>query len=137
MEFHVPSLLGDEVPNFGVEFVAGVFKAGVTDGFESAFINDPGFEASVIGSRDIPRAVPSQAIIARQSIFDGDGEAMANVEIAVGVRGRHDNAIVSFPFHRVKNTCGFPSMINLRFKFVRFIRRSKFHVLIITRDRTD
>ena len=54
LELHVPSLFLDEVPDAGIELVAGIFEARMADGFEGALVNDPGFETGVVGTWDIP-----------------------------------------------------------------------------------
>ena len=69
LEFHVSPLFLDEVPDFGVEFVAGVFEAGVTDAFEGALIDDPSFEAGVVGAGDVPSAVAAEAVVAGEGVF--------------------------------------------------------------------
>ena len=58
LKLHVAALFLDEVPNLGVEFVTGVFEAGVAGGLKGAFVNDPSFEAGVVGARDVPSGVP-------------------------------------------------------------------------------
>ena len=93
LEFHVAALLGYKVPNAGVEFVAVKFKASVALFFEIAFIDDPGFETSVVGARNIPSRFATEAVIASEGIFESNGEAMTDMKITVGVRWWHDNRI--------------------------------------------
>ncbi len=45
----------------------------------------------MIGARNIPRAATAEAIVAGQGILEGNREAVANMEIAVGIRWRHNN----------------------------------------------
>lgn len=91
MELHVAALFFDEVPDAGVKFVAGEFEAGVAVLFEGAFVDDPSFEAGMVGTGDIPGGVAAETVVASKGIFEGDSEAVADVEITVSVRGRHDN----------------------------------------------
>ena len=139
MELHVSSLFFDKVPDFGVELVARIFEASVADSFEGAFINDPSFETGVVGARNVPSGKLVKAVEARKGVFDGDGEAVADVEVAVGVRGRHDDRIIIFArrggrrdLYGVKNTGSFPSFVNISFEFLGFVRRSEFHRDIIS-----
>lgn len=91
MELHVAALFFDEVPDAGVKFVAGEFEAGVAIFFEGAFVNDPSFEAGVVSAGDVPSGVAAKTVVASKGIFEGDSEAVADVEITVSVRRRHDN----------------------------------------------
>ena len=54
LELHVAALLLDEVPNSFVELVAGEIEATLPCCFELFFVDDPGFEAGVIGAGDVP-----------------------------------------------------------------------------------
>lgn len=87
LEFHIAALLFDKVPNASVEFIAGIFKAGVAFLLKGAFVDDPSLEAGVVGTGDIPSAFTTKTIIASEGIFEGDGETVTDVKIAVGVGG--------------------------------------------------
>lgn len=63
LEFHIAALLFDKVPDAGVEFVAVKFKAGVAFFFESALVDDPSFEAGMVGAGNIPGGFAAEAII--------------------------------------------------------------------------
>lgn len=63
LELHVAALFFDEVPDTGIEFVVGVFKTSVTVFLEGALIDDPGLEAGVISTGDIPGGFAAEAII--------------------------------------------------------------------------
>ena len=91
LEFHIATLLGDKIPDSSVEFVAVEFKTSMALLFEILFVNNPGFEASVVGAWNIPRRFAFEAIIANEGIFGGYGEAVTDVEVSVGVRGWHDD----------------------------------------------
>ena len=150
MEFHVATLGGDEVPNPGIEFVAGVFKTGVAVFFEFAFVDDPSFEAGVVGTRDVPSGFAFQTIVASKRVLESDGEAVTNMEVAVSVRRRHNNRkSVFFVFFavvgaivvvvdresrdfRTKDTTGFPGGVNIAFILPRFITTREFHSFILT-----
>lgn len=141
MEFHVAALLFDEVPDAGVEFVAVVFEASVTFFLESAFVDDPGFEAGVVGARDVPSGFATETVITSEGIFEGDGEAMADVEVAVGVGRWHDNrkAVFSVVFgavdddvFRLEGAGSLPFGINARFKISRNITLCETHTSIIS-----
>ena len=93
LEFHVSPLFFDEVPDASVEFVTRVFEAGVSFLFELTFVNDPSFEAGVVGSRDVPGCVAFHAVITSQRVFDSDCESVTDVEVAVSIRGRHDDRV--------------------------------------------
>jgi len=140
LELHVATLLFDEIPNAGVEFVAGVFKAGMTFFFEGAFVDDPGFKAGVIGARDVPSALATKAVIAGEGIFKGDGEAMADMKVAVGIGGWHDERIgvlsIGFvginDFGRIKSAGMFPFGVDLGLESTGFVAFGEFHVYIIS-----
>lgn len=140
LEFHIATLLLDEVPDTGVKFVAGIFKAGVTFFFECAFVDDPGFEASVIGARDIPSIFAAETVVASEGIFEGDGEAVTDVKIAVGVGGWHNKrvAIISIgfigvdDFWRIKGAGMFPFGVDLGLESTWFVAFGEFHRYIIS-----
>ncbi len=141
LEFHVAALLFDKVPDAGIEFITGVFEASMTFFFEGAFIDDPSLEAGMVGARDVPSGFAAEAVVASQGILEGDGEAMADVKIAVGVGGRHDDGItiVSVAFgavddrgFRLEGAGSLPFGINARFKISRNITLCETHIPIIS-----
>ena len=144
LEFHVAALFFDEVPDTRIEFVARKFEASMTFLLEGAFVDDPGFEAGVVGARDIPSGFTAEAIVAGQGIFDGDGEAVADVKVAVGIRRRHDDriailgvAFVSIDDWRLglEGASSLPESINIWFELSRFITLRKTHIYIIAQMR--
>lgn len=141
LEFHIAALLFDKVPDAGIEFVAVVFETGVAFFFEGAFVDDPSFEAGMVGARDIPRGFAAETIIASQGIFEGDSEAVADVEIAIGVGRRHDDreAVFRLAFGAVddgvfglEGAGSLPFGINARFKISRNITLCETHASIIS-----
>ena len=150
MKFHVATLGSDKVPNPGVEFVAGVFETSVTVFFELTFVNDPSFEAGVVGAGDVPSGFTLQTIIASERVLESDGEAVTDMEVAVSVRRWHNNRkSVFFVFFavvgtvvvvvdresrdfRTKDTTGFPGGVNIAFILPRFITTREFHGFILT-----
>ena len=140
MKLHVAALFFDEIPNTGVEFVAGELEAGMTFFFESAFVDDPSFEAGVIGAGDIPSVFATEAVVASEGIFKGNGETMADVEIAVGVGGWHDKRLtvigIGFvgvdDFGRIKSAGMFPFGVDLGLESTGFVAFGEFHRFIIS-----
>ncbi len=140
MEFHVAALLFDKVPDARVEFIAIEFEAGVTFFFQGAFVDDPGLEAGVVGARDVPGRLTAKTIITSQGIFEGDSEAVADMEVAVRVGRRHDDriAVVGVAFgavddrgFRLESAGSLPFGINARFKISRNITLCETHDIII------
>ena len=140
LEFHVAALLFDKVPDAGVEFIAIKFEAGVAFFFKGAFVDDPGLEAGVVGTRDIPGRLTAKTIITSQGIFEGDGEAVTDMEVAVRVRRGHDDriAVVGVAFgavddrgFRLESAGSLPFGINARFKISRNITLCETHDIII------
>lgn len=140
LELHIAALLLDEVPNAGIELVTRVFKAGVAFFFEGAFIDDPSFEAGVIGTRDIPSIFATETVVTSKRIFEGDGEAVTDVEIAVGVGGWHDDGITIISIGLVgindlwwvKSAGMFPFGVDLGLESARFVAFGEFHRFIIS-----
>ncbi len=89
MEFHGAALFGNKVPDFLVELVAGVLKAGVALFFKILLVNNPCLEAGMVRTRDIPSGITTQTVIASQGVLEGNSEAVADMKIAVGVGRRH------------------------------------------------
>ena len=85
LELHVAALFLYKVPGHLVEFFPAVVEAAVALAFELFFEDDPGFEAGVVGAGDVPGGVALLSVIADEDVFYGDGEAVADVEVAVGV----------------------------------------------------
>ena len=56
LKLHVSPLFLDEVPDLGIELFAGVVETGFPLCFEGAFVDDPSFEAGMIGAGDVPTA---------------------------------------------------------------------------------
>ena len=54
----------DEVPDLVVELVACIVEASFALTLEVALVDDPSFEASVVGAWDIPGVVADEAVIA-------------------------------------------------------------------------
>lgn len=124
LELHIPSLLGDEVPDLGVKLVARVVEAGVAGLLEGFLVDDPSLEASVVGARDIPGRVTSEAMITDESVLDGDGEAVADVEVAVGVGRRHDDGVglvVGGLVVGLEGAGAFPERVDFGLKLSRFV----------------
>lgn len=140
LEFHIAALLLYEIPDAGIEFVARVFKTSVAFFFESALVDDPSFEAGVIGAGNIPSVFATEAVVASEGIFEGNGETMADVEIAVGVGGWHDKRItvigIGFvgvdDFGRIKSAGMFPFGVDLGLESTGFVAFGEFHEYIIS-----
>lgn len=140
LEFHIAALLLYEIPDAGIEFVARVFKTSVAFFFESALVDDPSFEAGVIGAGNIPSVFATEAVVASEGIFKGNGETMADVEIAVGVGGWHDKRItvigIGFvgvdDFGRIKSAGMFPFGVDLGLESTGFVAFGEFHRFIIS-----
>jgi hypothetical protein len=140
LEFHIAALLLYEIPDAGIEFVARVFKTSVAFFFESALVDDPSFEAGVIGAGNIPSVFATEAVVASEGIFEGNGETMADVEIAVGVGGWHDKRItvigIGFvgvdDFGRIKSAGMFPFGVDLGLESTGFVAFGEFHRFIIS-----
>ena len=140
LEFHIAALLLYEIPDAGIEFVARVFKTSVAFFFESALVDDPSFEAGVIGAGNIPSVFATEAVVASEGIFEGNGETMADVEIAVGVGGWHDKRITVIgirfvgvdDFGRIKSAGMFPFGVDLGLESTGFVAFGEFHEYIIS-----
>lgn len=140
LEFHIAALLLDEVPNAGVELVTRVFEAGVAFFFEGAFVDDPSFEAGMVGTRDIPGIFAAETVVTGEGIFESDGEAVTDVEIAVGVGGWHDDGITIISIGLVgindlwwvKSAGMFPFGVDLGLESARFVAFGEFHRFIIS-----
>lgn len=140
LEFHIAALLLYEIPDAGIEFVARVFKTSVAFFFESAFVDDPSFEAGVIGAGDVPSVFAVKTVVTGEGIFKSNGETMADVEIAVGVGGWHDKRItvigIGFvgvdDFGRIKSAGMFPFGVDLGLESTGFVAFGEFHRFIIS-----
>ena len=94
----------------------------------------------MVGTRDIPSGFAAEAIITGQSVLKGDGETMADVEVAVGVGRRHDDGItiLSVVFVavddgrlRLEGPGLLPESVNVWLELSRFVTLCKTHVTII------
>ena len=134
MEFHVATLLGDEVPSHLVEFFPAVVESAVALGFEVLFENYPGFEAGVIGARDEPGGVAFEPVVSDKGVFDGDGEAVADVEIAVGVGGREDDrvGVCAFVLGWRESAGRFPESVDVGLELIGFVGFAEFHSISVT-----
>ena len=144
MKLHIATLHSDEIPDSCIKFVAIKFKTGVTIFLKSALIDNPGFKASVVGTRDEPRGFATEAVVASKGVFQSDSETMADVQVAVGVRRWHDDresivmikavvvtVAVVVGGHsrrcRFKYTSSLPGCINIWFILIGFVTTRKFH----------
>ena len=133
LQLHVAALLDNETPDLVIEVITGEIETGLPFRFEFAFIDDPGFEASMVCARNIPRVFAFHAMIAGEDVLECDGEAVANMKIAIGVWRRHDNSVRLFIFIVGWFKCArfFPECVYVWLVLIRLVGFAKFHGFII------
>lgn len=129
LELHVAALVVDEIPDLAVELVAGVVEAGLPFCFEVAFVDNPSFEAGVVGARDVPCVVALETVVADEDVLESGSEAVADVEVAVGVGGWHDDGIgvglgVGGGLEGIRR---FPEGVDVWFELIGFVGFAELH----------
>lgn len=91
----------------------------------------------MVGARDIPSVATFETVVADEDVLESDGEAVADVEVAVGVGGRHDDGIVFAGFLAVvglEGVRGFPEGVDVGLELIGVVGFAELHGIMIARN---
>src|SRR5260370_4382724 len=125
--FKITAVLGYEIPNLPVQLFPREVEPALPFLGQVLFIYNLCFKTGVVSARQQHRSVAAQPMITNRDVFKRQSQRMANVQVAIGIRRRDDDAI-ALPFLRWREGSRFfPERVDISFVLTRFVDPGEFH----------